>query len=98
MICMKDFSNNSNLTRHVKNIHGDRGEKDFRREAFSTDSPRQGETNEFDDPRQSSRVYGGGVSRDIFPDMSSVGGVSDSESDDNDDNSDSGSEFRDMKC
>ena len=97
MVCLKDFSNNSNLTRHVKNIHGDRGEKDFRREAFSIDSPRQGETDEFDDPRQSSGVYGGGgeFSPDIFSDRSGVGAVSHSECDDNDDNNDSGSEFRD---
>ena len=54
-ICMKDFSNNSNLTRHVKYIHGD-------------------------------RVCGGGKSRDIFSDTSSVGGNSHSECDNNDDN------------
>ena len=56
---MKEFAYKSNLTRHVKNIHGDRGEKDIRGEALSIDFPRQEEMDEFDDPTQSGGLYGG---------------------------------------
>ena len=41
--CFQVFANKSNLTRHVKNIHGDRDEKDVRGEAVSIDVLRQGE-------------------------------------------------------
>ena len=57
-VCLKEFAYKSNLTRHVKNIHGDRSKKDIRGEALSIDFPRQGEMDEFDDLRQSGGLYG----------------------------------------
>ena len=52
IVCHKTFYCKSTLNRHVKNIHGDRGEKDVRGEALSIDFPRQGEMDKFDVPRQ----------------------------------------------
>ena len=49
-VCLKEFAYKSNLTRHVKNIHGDRSKNDIRGESLSIDCPRQGEMEEFDDP------------------------------------------------
>ena len=43
IVCHKTFYCKSTLNRHVKNIHGDRGEKDVCGEALSIDIPRQGE-------------------------------------------------------
>ena len=72
------------------------GENDFRCETFSIDSPRIGETNEVDDPRQSGGIYGSGESSpDVFSKQCRVDSVSHSECDDNDDNNDSGSEIHD---
>ena len=97
VVCHKTFYNKSTLNRHVKNIHGDMGEKDVRGEALSIDFPRQGEMDEFDAPTQSNGGFGDGdeISPDLFSDGSGVDAVSHSESDDNDDNDDSGSEFLD---
>ena len=53
MVCHKTFYCKSTLNSHVKNIRGDRGEKDVCGEALSIDIPRQREMDEFDDPRQS---------------------------------------------
>ena len=58
VVCHKTFYCKSTLNRHVKNIHGDRGEKDVRGEALSIDFPRQGEMDEFDAPRQSVGLNG----------------------------------------
>ena len=57
-VCLKVFAYKSNLTRHVKNIHGDRSKKYIRGESLSIDFPRQGEMDEFDDLRQSGGLYG----------------------------------------
>ena len=57
-LCLKEFAYKSNLTRHVKNIHRDRGERGVRGEALSVGSLRQGEMDEFDNPRQSGAMYG----------------------------------------
>ena len=57
-VCLKVFSYKSNLTRHVKNIHGDRSKKYIRGKSLSIDFPRQGEMDKFDVPRQSGGVNG----------------------------------------
>ena len=95
--CSKWFSCKISLNRHVKNIHGDRDEKDVCGEALSIDIPRQGEMDEFDDLRQSGGLYGAKPSRDFLSDQSGVDAVSQSECDDNEyeNNDDSGFEFSD---
>ena len=57
-VCLKVFSYKSNLTRHVKNIHGDRSKKYIRGKSLSIVFPRQGEMDKFDVPRQSGGVNG----------------------------------------
>ena len=95
-VCLKSFSNNSNLTRHVKNIHGDRGKKDVRREVSPIANPGQGETGEFELPKQSGGMYvGSDPSPDLFSTPSDNDIVSRSECVANDDVNVSGSEFLD---